>query len=201
MSSFLTPLLYVLSVITSLFLIFLVLIQRGKGGGLAGAFGGVGGSSAFGTKAGDVFTRVTIYTALTWFVLNMFLVYRMNRGRESAFGPAEARTKSTAPKDAGKGGKSDPKAGDDAAGDKDLLPPIPGTDGLPSPLQGMDREPAAPTPLPVPDVPATKGKAATPAPATTPAPAPAAPNDELPSDPFDNKAPAPAPKAADSKAP
>ena len=49
--------------LTSLFLIFLILIQRGKGGGLAGAFGGVGGSSAFGTKAGDVFTRITIYTA------------------------------------------------------------------------------------------------------------------------------------------
>ena len=39
----------------SLFLIALVLIQRGRGGGLAGAFGGAGGQSAFGTKAGDVF--------------------------------------------------------------------------------------------------------------------------------------------------
>ena len=44
-------------VLTSLFLIFLVLIQRGRGGGLAGAFGGAGGQSAFGTKAGDVFSR------------------------------------------------------------------------------------------------------------------------------------------------
>ena len=42
-----------LIVLISLFLICLVLIQRGKGGGLAGAFGGMGGSSAFGTKAGD----------------------------------------------------------------------------------------------------------------------------------------------------
>lgn len=33
-----------LVVIASLLLIFIVLIQRGKGGGLAGAFGGVGGS-------------------------------------------------------------------------------------------------------------------------------------------------------------
>ena len=48
-----------LMVLISLFLICLILIQRGKGGGLAGAFGGVGGSSAFGTKAGDVFTKVT----------------------------------------------------------------------------------------------------------------------------------------------
>ncbi|RLS51073.1 MAG: preprotein translocase subunit SecG, partial [Planctomycetota bacterium] len=43
-------------VLSSLFLILLVLIQRGRGGGLAGAFGGAGGQSAFGTKAGDVFT-------------------------------------------------------------------------------------------------------------------------------------------------
>ena len=43
-----------LIVLVSLFLICLILIQRGKGGGLAGAFGGVGGSSAFGTKAGDI---------------------------------------------------------------------------------------------------------------------------------------------------
>ena len=46
-----------------LFLILLVLIQRGRGGGLAGAFGGMGGQSAFGTKAGDLFTRITIVVA------------------------------------------------------------------------------------------------------------------------------------------
>jgi preprotein translocase subunit SecG len=57
-----------------LFLILLVLIQRGKGGGLAGAFGGVGGSSAFGSRAGDVFTRVTIIVAGVWLVLLMLQV-------------------------------------------------------------------------------------------------------------------------------
>ncbi|MFM9196710.1 MAG: preprotein translocase subunit SecG, partial [Planctomycetia bacterium] len=41
-------------VLTSLFLILLVLVQRGRGGGLAGALGGMGGQSAFGTKAGDL---------------------------------------------------------------------------------------------------------------------------------------------------
>ena len=46
--------------LASVFLIILVLIQRGKGGGLAGAFGGTGGASAFGSRAGDTFTRVTI---------------------------------------------------------------------------------------------------------------------------------------------
>ena len=81
MLNFLIGLANVLMVLTSLFLICLVLIQRGKGGGLAGAFGGVGGSSAFGTKAGDVFTKVTIYVAFFWFLLALFLVYTSNTGR------------------------------------------------------------------------------------------------------------------------
>jgi preprotein translocase subunit SecG len=81
----LTGILNGLLVLTSLFLICLILIQRGKGGGLAGAFGGMGGSSAFGTKAGDVFTRVTIYVALFWGFLAMVLVYQSNRGSSSAW--------------------------------------------------------------------------------------------------------------------
>ena len=54
---------------TAIFLIVLVLIQRGKGGGLAGAFGGMGGQSAFGTKAGDLFTKITIGVAAFWIIL------------------------------------------------------------------------------------------------------------------------------------
>ena len=50
----------------AIFLILLVLVQRGRGGGLAGALGGMGGSSAFGAKAGDVFTRVTVVAAAIW---------------------------------------------------------------------------------------------------------------------------------------
>lgn len=59
----------VLMFLTAFFLIVLILIQRGKGGGLAGAFGGMGGQSAFGTKAGDLFTRITIGLATFWIVL------------------------------------------------------------------------------------------------------------------------------------
>lgn len=54
---------------TSTFMILLVLVQRGRGGGLAGALGGPGGQSAFGTKAGDLFTRITAWTAVVWFGL------------------------------------------------------------------------------------------------------------------------------------
>ena len=60
--------------ITAVFLIVLVLIQRGKGGGLAGAFGGMGGQSAFGTKAGDLFTKITIGVAAFWILLCIITV-------------------------------------------------------------------------------------------------------------------------------
>ena len=59
----------VLLVVLGLFLILVVLLQRGRGGGLAGALGGAGGTSAFGTKTGDVFTWITVGVAATWFIL------------------------------------------------------------------------------------------------------------------------------------
>ena len=36
---------------------------------MAGAFGGMGGQSAFGTKAGDTFTKITIVVAAFWILL------------------------------------------------------------------------------------------------------------------------------------
>jgi preprotein translocase subunit SecG len=57
-----------------LLLILTILIQRGKGGGLVGAFGGAGGSSPFGSKAGDTFTRITITMAGIWVLLIMIHV-------------------------------------------------------------------------------------------------------------------------------
>lgn len=64
-----TPLLVTLLCILSVLLIIVVLLQRGRGGGLAGAFGGMGGQSAFGTRAGDVFTRITVVMAAIWIIL------------------------------------------------------------------------------------------------------------------------------------
>jgi preprotein translocase subunit SecG len=66
---FLSHLLMFLLLFTAFVLIVLVLVQRGKGGGLAGAFGGMGGQSAFGTKAGDLFTKITIGVAAFWIAL------------------------------------------------------------------------------------------------------------------------------------
>jgi preprotein translocase subunit SecG len=79
-------LLGILLALSSLFLILLVLIQQGRGGGLAGAFGGMGGQSAFGTKAGDLFTRITIGVAAVWILLCVLTVKHAG-SHESPFGP------------------------------------------------------------------------------------------------------------------
>jgi preprotein translocase subunit SecG len=70
----------------ALFLILLVLVQRGRGGGLAGALGGMGGQSAFGTKAGDMFTKITAYTALVWIVICAIAVAYYRRGDDPTRG-------------------------------------------------------------------------------------------------------------------
>ena len=62
----------------SLFLMALVLVQRGKGGGLTGALGGMGGQSAFGSKAGDAVTKITIVTAAIWIFLCMMTIALFN---------------------------------------------------------------------------------------------------------------------------
>jgi preprotein translocase subunit SecG len=64
----------ILLILVGIFMILLVLIQRGKGGGLIGALGGAGGSSPFGSRAGDMFTRITIYVACVWLLLTMIQV-------------------------------------------------------------------------------------------------------------------------------
>ena len=56
---FFLGLMITLFVFVCVILIFLVLIQKGRGGGLAGAFGGAGGNTAFGAKTGDVLTWAT----------------------------------------------------------------------------------------------------------------------------------------------
>ncbi|MBI3409062.1 MAG: preprotein translocase subunit SecG [Planctomycetes bacterium] len=74
MLAFLPGPLNIILIFLGLFLVLLVLIQRGKGGGLIGALGGTGGSSPFGSRAGDQFTRLTIYVAAIWLFLTMLQV-------------------------------------------------------------------------------------------------------------------------------
>jgi preprotein translocase subunit SecG len=76
-------------ILLSLILMLIILIQRGKGGGLAGAFGGAGGSSAFGSRAGDTFTKVTLYMAGIWVLVIMINVKVMLPAKPAAAKPAQ----------------------------------------------------------------------------------------------------------------
>ena len=102
----LRPLLYLLLFLGSIFLVLLVLIQRGRGGGLAGALGGMGGYSAFGTRAGDIFTRVTIIAAAIW-ILGAMALARLNLTtgqiyvNPGASAPADGRTPGSGDSSAG----------------------------------------------------------------------------------------------------
>ena len=70
-------------IVMALFLILLVLVQRGRGGGLAGALGGMGGQSAFGAKAGDTFTKVTMWSAFIWIVLCVVAVKLLSQDQDA----------------------------------------------------------------------------------------------------------------------
>lgn len=76
-------------IVLSLVLMFIVLIQRGKGGGLAGAFGGPGGSSAFGSRAGDAFTKITLYLAAIWVLVIMINIKVMQPSKQAAPPPGQ----------------------------------------------------------------------------------------------------------------
>ena len=66
----------ILFFIIAVLLILVILVQRGRGGGLVGAFGGPGGSSAFGAKTGDVFTVITVVMAALFLIVGCLLAFR-----------------------------------------------------------------------------------------------------------------------------
>ena len=77
MATFLTT----LFILVSILLVMVVLLQKGRGGGLGAAFGG-GSGSAFGTRTGDVFTWVTIVLTALFLLLAVgtMLAYRIPSG-------------------------------------------------------------------------------------------------------------------------
>src|SRR3569623_796328 len=109
-----------LLLLTAVFLILLVLVQRGRGGGLTGALGGMGGQRAFGTMAGDLFTRITVGVAFFWIVLSA-IAGKVNSSGDNGFGNIGPQTsQSAAPVTTGAGAA--PKAEDPASGS-----PLPAT--------------------------------------------------------------------------
>ena len=66
----------VVHVVVCTFLILVVLLQAGKGGGMGIAFGGGGSQTVFGSSgAGNFLTRLTAVCAALFFVNSMLLAY------------------------------------------------------------------------------------------------------------------------------
>jgi preprotein translocase subunit SecG len=87
----------VLFLLTAVILSLLVLIQRGRGGGLAGAFGGPGGHSAFGTKTADVFTKATAVLGAIFFALAIVTAYFMRNEAPRSIPVVEPTAPASAP--------------------------------------------------------------------------------------------------------
>ena len=67
--SFIMNVIAVLFIICCVSLILIILIQKGRGGGLSGAFGGAMASGILGSKTGDFLTWVTIVLVGVFLVL------------------------------------------------------------------------------------------------------------------------------------
>lgn len=154
-------------VFSSLFLIALVLIQRGRGGGLAGAFGGMGGQSAFGTKAGDVFTRITVVAASCWILLCILALNVLGPRDDGLLDPKLGGAGATPVAPQIQPGESTAPAGDDEAPKEGAVPTsdVPATS---APDAAADAQPSQTESPPA----ATDAKPAEPAAEAKPDPAP-----------------------------
>jgi preprotein translocase subunit SecG len=70
---------YVLFLFVSVIMVLLVLVQKGRGGGLSSAFGGGGGNTAFGAKTGDVLTWATSVVFALFVIVAIVLNLLVNK--------------------------------------------------------------------------------------------------------------------------
>ncbi len=86
----------VLFILVSVILVLVVLIQKGRGGGLSGAFGGGMASGLLGSKTGDFLTWATIVVVGVFLLLAVFLA-KFDRPRVGQYGaPATTETSQAA---------------------------------------------------------------------------------------------------------
>ncbi len=86
-AGFIMKLITLLFMLCSLALILVVLVQKGRGGGLSGALGGGMASGLMGSKTGDFLTWVTI-GMVGMFLLLAVIMAKFYRPSVSDYGPA-----------------------------------------------------------------------------------------------------------------
>jgi len=121
----------ILFVLVSVVLILLILVQKGRGGGLSAAFGGGMASGLLGSKTGDFLTWATITVVTVFLVLAVLLAryYRPSVGAEYSAPQPSAKTAQPAPQE------SAPAGTDTGAATPQAQPPTPqpGTATTPAP--------------------------------------------------------------------
>lgn len=165
------------------FLIFVVLLQQGRGGGMGSAFGGSSQTVFGGAGAGNVLTRITSVCAALFMVLSALLAY-MSSSSDSTLEEVSRELEARQRADAISAERSD----DPRAGDEQRAPAREsGEDetgaAASEAAEGSEHEPGANAPAaPTPEEPAADEPAADEptapersAQAPSPAPSPAAP--------------------------
>ena len=82
----------VLYVFVCFFLILVVLLQSGKGGGMGSAFGGSGGAGQQvfgGAGAGNILTKITAVSAALFMILSATLAYHSSKGQQALLRASE----------------------------------------------------------------------------------------------------------------
>lgn len=147
--------------IVGILLMGVILLQRGKGVGLSGAFGGTGGHTTFGAKTGDFLMWVTVVGAgllLAFAIILNYVFVPVQTAARAAAPPATPGPVSPAP-----GGPGMPAGRGPGGAPAGPMTPAP------------SRPPAAPLPQPVKPAPVNPAPGVpTPAPTPTPSPAPTA---------------------------
>jgi preprotein translocase subunit SecG len=132
----------VVYVLVCLFLIGVILLQQGKGGDIANAFGGGGSQAVFGARAGaTLLTRATSVLAGLFVVLSLVLTAWGQRGSGSVVGgidapaPVAPATLPAAPGGSAPSAPSQPAATPPAEGSAAPAPPPAGGTPPPPPKQ------------------------------------------------------------------
>jgi preprotein translocase subunit SecG len=91
-----STILLILFIPICILLILIVLLQAGKGGGLAGAFGGAGGQTFLGARgAADFLGKLTIYLAIGFMFLALVLSFTYGRRGTISVGEEPAAVEET----------------------------------------------------------------------------------------------------------
>ncbi len=80
--TFIKVLLYAVEFLTALLLIAVILVQKSRDEGLGLAFGAGVGESLFGSRAGNVLTRITIILAMVFLVTTLLIGMLSSRQQE-----------------------------------------------------------------------------------------------------------------------